>query len=134
KGFVGSRTQPGWAAMGSWAFPDPGETDPALPLEARRALLREEGRRLAPGSGDPAMGRYADLVIGADVALRPPVIPVSGASAAVAPATGGEQIAPGVAYDAGGRLYAVWSDTRDGAPGIRLATSDDGGASWSAST
>ncbi len=135
-GFVGSLESTGWRSIGPWAHPDPGIDDPSLSLEERRALLREQGEALLAGSGDPDEGRYADAVIGADLALRRDSIAVESAanqSAAVAPAESGDQSSPTAAYDAGGRLYAAWTDTRSGTARIRFATSDDAGATWSAS-
>lgn len=139
RAFVGSRPLRGWLELGPWTFPDPVEAEPGLDLAARQSRLRALGDALAPGSGDEREGRYARSVIGADLTLRGegagPVVPVtpSGqglASRAVAPVDRGQQTNPDAAWDVTGRLYTVFSDTREGQARVYVAVSDDGGRTF----
>jgi predicted amidohydrolase len=138
RSFVGSRPLRGWLELGPWTFPDPGEADPALSLRERQARLREQGRRLGPGSGHSTEGGYARTLIGADLDFpgeEPgPLIPVTPgdglASRRVAPAPRGHQTNPDAAFDAAGRLYVVFSDTREGRPQVYVTTSEDDGRTF----
>ncbi|HEX8700308.1 MAG TPA: hypothetical protein VF815_15785 [Myxococcaceae bacterium] len=140
RAFVGSRPLRGWVDIGSWTFPDPLETDPSLSLQERQARLREQGRRLEPGSGHEAEGKYARTVIAADLAFPGrgpgPLIPVTlGAGVASRPVSSeaqGHQTNPDAAYDAAGRLYVVFSDGRTDPPNVYLTTSDDDGRTFTA--
>jgi len=68
--YVGNpATHPEFLALGPWTFPDPGDADPSLDLEGRRAILSEQGQRLLPGSGDPLEGEHVETVIWADLEL-----------------------------------------------------------------
>jgi predicted amidohydrolase len=138
RAFVGSRPLRGWEEIGPWTFPDPGEMDSSTSLEARQARLREQGEWLAPGSGHSAEGKYARSVIAADLdfhgagpGLVIPVTPGAGiASRPVAPGSQGHQTNPDAAYDAGGRLYVVFSDSRAGWPQVYVTASDDDGRTF----
>jgi len=49
----------------------------------------------------------------------------------VAPGPSGHQTNPDAAYDAAGRLYVAFTDTREGLARVYLATSDDDGRTFS---
>lgn len=138
-GFVGSSRQRGFRAIGPWAYPDPIERDPSLTIAERRQRLRTMASALRPRSGSPDEGRYAESVIAADLFLygehrRPPVhsvTPDNGTpSRPIAPTNIGHQFHPEGAYDSSGRLYVVFTDTRDGHPQVYFTTSDDDGQTW----
>jgi predicted amidohydrolase len=140
RAFVGSLPLPGWLELGPWTFPDPVEQEPGLSLEARRARLREQGDALEAGSGHDLEGRYTRSVIAADLELRGdgpgPVVAVTPTgqglgSREVAPAPSGHQTNPDATYDAAGRLYVAFTDTREGLARVYLTTSDDDGRTWS---
>ncbi|MBN1207493.1 MAG: hypothetical protein JXB05_21650 [Myxococcaceae bacterium] len=140
RAFVGSRPLRGWVELGPWTFPDPAEANPAMSLEERQQRLREQGRQLGPGSGHSTEGDYARSVIAADLDFPGedpgPIIPVAPgpgiASRPVGPAPRGHQTNPDGAYDAGGRLYVVFSDSRDGRPQVYVTASDDDGRTFTA--
>jgi predicted amidohydrolase len=127
RAFVGSQPLRGWQDIGPWTFPDAGQEQ-----------LREQGERLKPGSGHSTEGKYARSVIAADLDFHAegpgPVIPVPPgaglASRPVAPASRGHQTNPDGAYDAGGRLYVVFTDSREGQPQVYVTTSDDDGQTF----
>jgi predicted amidohydrolase len=138
RSFVGSRPLRGWMELGAWRFADPGEADPALSPRERQARLREQGRRLGPDSGHSTEGDYARTVIGADLDFPGegpgPIIPVTPgaglASRPVASAPRGHQTNPDAAFDAAGRLYVVFSDSREGRSQVHVTTSDDDGRTF----
>jgi len=138
-GFVGSQSAAGWLAIGPWTFPDPVASRPGLSLAERRRTLRAQGEALGPRSGARQENAYADSLIAADLPLygetrAPPAVAVSPSATftqPVAPSARGNQVNPDGAYDAGGRLYAVWSDGRSGVLRVYLASSGDHGATWS---
>lgn len=70
RAYVGDATQARFLALAPWAFPDPGDADPELSIDARRAALTELGDRLAPGSGDPLEDAYRESVVWADLQVR----------------------------------------------------------------
>jgi predicted amidohydrolase len=133
-GFEGSAPEPGFEAIGPWAFADPFTTDD---LKTHRDWAREEGKRLLPGSHDPDEGRTFDGVLGA--ALRfdgagqhAATAELPTASVEVAPSASAHQRNPAIAYDADGTAYVAWSDARAGREQIWVSRSTDDGASWSA--
>jgi predicted amidohydrolase len=140
RAFVGSRPLGGWVDVGPWTYPDPVEQEPGLSLEERRARLLARGNALAAGSGHDTEGRYVGNVIAADLELSGegsgPVVEVTPtgqglASREVAPSPSGHQTNPDAAYDAAGRLYVVFTDSREGMPRVYLTTSDDDGRTFS---
>lgn len=68
-GFVGQPGRTGFVTVGPWVMADPGEADPDLTLEERRAALRERGTAMLPGSGAPEENGYIESVVGADLAI-----------------------------------------------------------------
>lgn len=56
----------GLSAVEPWVIDDPG---PLESLEERRAVLRDRGERMLPGSGDPLEDAYHAEVIAADLDL-----------------------------------------------------------------
>ena len=70
-GFVGQPGRTGFSVVGPWVMPDPGEADPALTLTERRAILRERGVAMLPGSGAPEENAYVESIVGADLSLAP---------------------------------------------------------------
>ena len=75
RAYVGNAASPLFLALGPWAYPDPGDTDPALSQQQRRDALRELGARLVPGSGHPDEDRYAESVVWADIQVSAPPVP-----------------------------------------------------------
>jgi predicted amidohydrolase len=74
--FIGQDPYLGLLTVEPWVIEDPG---PPMSLEERRAVLRDRGERMLPGSGDPLEDAYVGRVIAADLSL-----PLDGR----APATG----------------------------------------------
>ena len=70
RAYVGDAPQGRFLALAPWAAPDPGEADPGLTLEERRAALSEIGDKLAPGSGDVLENMYRESVVWADLQVR----------------------------------------------------------------
>ncbi len=64
--FIGQNPYHGLLTVEPWVIEDPG---PPLSLEERRAVLRDRGERMLPGSGDPLEDAYAGEVIAADLSL-----------------------------------------------------------------
>ncbi|MBS1152821.1 MAG: hypothetical protein H6Q89_4519, partial [Myxococcaceae bacterium] len=132
RAFIASASEPGFEAIGPWAYDEP---DPTLPLAARQGAVRQLGVDLLPGSHDPDEGWTADAVIGADLhfdgAAPPPSKPVgSTASTAVAPSERGHQRNPAIAYGANHHVYVAWTDFRSGVPRIWVTRSEDDGVTW----
>lgn len=127
RAFVGSQPLRGWQEIGPWTFPDSGQE-----------VLREQGERLMPGSGHSTEGKYARSVIGADLEFHGegpgptiPVLPGAGlASRPIAQAQRGHQTNPDGAYDAGGRLYVVFTDSREVRAQVYVTVSDDEGQTF----
>jgi len=65
--FIGQDPYLGLTTVEPWAIEDPG---PPASLEQRRAILRNLGERLLPGSGDPLEDQYHAEVVAADLELR----------------------------------------------------------------
>ena len=141
QGFVGSEPLRGWRAIGPWSAEDPGAREPGLSLEERRRRLLAEGRALLPGG--EREGKYRRALVGEDLFFRgdarpaPAIAVTPGAGLAtqeVAPAPGGHQgnveLAAELAGEGRGRVYAVFSDTRQGRDQVMLAVSEDGGGHW----
>jgi predicted amidohydrolase len=64
--FIGHDPYLGLSTVEPWAIEDPG---PPASLEERRAILRDRGERMLPGSGDPLEDAYHAEVIAADLDL-----------------------------------------------------------------
>lgn len=136
-GFVGQPPQPGFTAVSPWAFED----DPTLEKKERRAHLRALGKRLLPGSAATEEGQTWDGFIAADLALpngrklepaqvtEDPALPTFAIDASAE----AHQRNAELAFDIGGRLYAVWEEQRPGGSRIRFALSVDGGRTFTAS-
>lgn len=134
RGFVASTPRPGFDAIGPWSLEEP---DAGAPLAARQAAARALGAALLPGGA--LAGRYRDSLLAVDVTFHgegpaPAVLVTPGGlgqpSVEVAPSAAGHQRSPAVARG-GGRLWAAWSDGREGTPRVRVASSDDEGLTWS---
>ena len=66
--FIGQDPYLGLTAVEPWVIEDPG---PPATLEERRAILRDRGERMLPGSGDPLEDDYYAEVVGFDLAVAP---------------------------------------------------------------
>ncbi len=64
--FIGQDPYLGLSTVEPWAIEDPG---PPASLEERRAVLRDRGERMLPGSGDPLEDAYRAEVVAADLDL-----------------------------------------------------------------
>lgn len=133
--FVGTAPEVGLDQVGPWAF----EEDTSGTIDERRARLREQGKKLLPGSGAKEEGRTADSLLGADLELigngrGPQKLVTDGAWATneLAPSSAGHQSNPVLAWDGAGHAWAAWTDTRSGRPQTFFARSSDDGATWSA--
>jgi hypothetical protein len=144
-GWIGQPPDAGFLAVAPWIVADPGGPD----LAARRAALVASGLPLLPTSGvpcDPPLGPGAcedgyresiqrvDLDIPAAGASPPPrapspAVPTAFGTASFIESGAGEQRHPQVAAD-GDRVFVVWQDGRTGIEQVRLAVSDDGGATF----
>ncbi|MDH3625728.1 MAG: hypothetical protein OEQ49_17820 [Myxococcales bacterium] len=67
RSFIGQDPYFGLATVEPWTIEDPG---PPASLEQRRAILRNLGERLLPGTGDPLEDAYHAEVVAADLELR----------------------------------------------------------------
>ncbi len=65
--FIGQDPYLGLATVEPWVIDDPG---PPASLQERRAILRDRGERMLPGSGDPLEDAYEAQVVAADLELR----------------------------------------------------------------
>lgn len=65
--FIGQNRYLGLTTVEPWAIEDPG---PPASLDERRAVLRDRGERMLPGSGDPLEDAYHAEVVAADIELR----------------------------------------------------------------
>lgn len=65
--YVGNPDQPNFVALGPWTFEDPGDSDSSLSIEERRERLRQQGLKLAAGSGDPQENGYIESHVWADL-------------------------------------------------------------------
>lgn len=70
RAYVGDAPQGRFLALAPWVVPDPGEAEPGLSLDERRARLIEVGDKLAPGSGDPLENMYHEEIVWADLQVR----------------------------------------------------------------
>lgn len=70
RAYVGDAPQGRFLALAPWVASDPGEADPALGLDERRAALSAIGDKLAPGSGDVLENMYRESVVWADLQVR----------------------------------------------------------------
>ncbi len=66
RAFIGQNPYPGLTTVEPWVIEDPG---PPASLEERRAVLRDRGERMLPGSGDPLEDDYHAETIAFDLAL-----------------------------------------------------------------
>ncbi len=64
--FIGQDPYLGLLTVEPWVIEDPG---PPSSLEERRAVLRDRGERMLPGSGDPLEDAYESQVVAADLWL-----------------------------------------------------------------
>jgi len=149
--WVGQNPDTGYLAIAPWVIEDPGIASPMLTLAQRRAQLTATGDLLKPRSAvlcpttltvGACRGGYRESVVFADVdtpgervlgSIDPgPRTPTAfGTNVQVnasegSPAT---QRHPRAAA-AGGRLYVVWDDDRDGYENVYMAVSQDGGATF----
>lgn len=133
RAFVGQDPYLGLLTVEPWAIDDPG---PPMPLEERRAVLRDRGERMLPGSGDPLEDAYASQVIAADLSLPPDGrVPATGDGRAgvLGPSTlvaepkvaDSHQRFPALASDADSALIA-WMEGPPGAELLRVFVADDG--------
>ena len=67
--FMGQEPMGGFLDIGAWVMPDPGEQDPSLSVEERRAILRERGQALMPGTGGEQENQYVQSVARGDLAV-----------------------------------------------------------------
>ena len=65
--FIGQDPYRGLTVVEPWVIDDPG---PPATLEERRAILRDRGERMLPGSGDPLEDDYYAEVVSFDLALE----------------------------------------------------------------
>jgi hypothetical protein len=146
--WIGQNHDSGFIAVAPWIVDDPVLEEPALPLAERRTRLVESGIELLPGSGTACAvsngfgaceNGYRESVLSVDLVLpddgappRTPSPPVPTAFAAArfpALPSAGEQRHPRIA--ARGRdVYVVWQDSRSGFENIFLASSRDGGQTF----
>jgi predicted amidohydrolase len=70
RAYVGDAPQTKFLALAQWATPDPGEAEPGLSLEERRARLIEIGDELSPGSGSPRENMYHEEIVWADIRVK----------------------------------------------------------------
>jgi len=133
--FIGQNPYPGLLAVEPWVIDDPG---PPMSLDERRAVLRDRGERMLPGSGDPLEDAYAGQVIAADLSL-----PSDGRARATGdgqagafgpsilvadPRTvGSHQRFPALAGDSASALVA-WMEGAPGAETVRAFVADEGDA------
>lgn len=135
RSFVGQDPYPGLLAVEPWVIEDPG---PPASLEERRAVLRDRGERMLPGSGDPLEDAYAAEVIAADLSL--PLdgsVPATGdgdpgmlgASVVVAEprTTTAHQRFPALAAGSSSAIIA-WMEGAPGAEKVRAFVTSDGNA------
>ncbi|MGB8328708.1 MAG: hypothetical protein WCE62_01175 [Polyangiales bacterium] len=131
--FIGQNPYPGLLAVEPWVIDDPG---PAISLQERRAVLRDRGERMLPGSGDPLEDAYAARVIAADLSLpldgRAPATGTGqagalGSSIVVAEPKVAEthQRFPALASDASSTLIA-WMEGPPGAESVRALSAGGG--------
>lgn len=66
--FIGQDPYRGLAVVEPWVIEDPG---PPATLEERRAILRDRGERMLPGSDDPLEDDYYAEVVGFDLGVAP---------------------------------------------------------------
>jgi predicted amidohydrolase len=135
RAFIGQDPYFGLMTVEPWVIEDPG---PPMSLDERRAILRDRGDRMLPGSGDPLEDAYAAQVIAADLSLpfdgQVPATgdgspSVFGSSIVVAEpkVVGSHQRFPAVAADAASSLVA-WMEGAPGAESVRVFVADDGNA------
>ena len=133
--FIGQDPYLGMLAIEPWVIEDPG---PPLSIDERRAVLRDRGERMLPGSGDPLEDAYAGQVVAADLSLPidgqvPPTGDgengAFGASVLVAEPNAIEthQRFPALAADANS-LIVAWMEGAPGAESVRLFTAEGGAA------
>jgi hypothetical protein len=153
--WIGQNSDTGFVRVGPWVIDDPGIGNPGLSLAARRTQLAATGVALLPGSGIPCASDltvgacengYRETVVHADVALPDgtavlvppdpgPRVPTAfGTNLRINPADGPTPAPQRNARVAARRrrVAVVWQDERHGLPTVYLATSTDGGASFSA--
>jgi hypothetical protein len=149
--WIGQNPDTGFRVIAPWIRRDPGISNPSLTLAQRRSMLAAAGSKLQPGSGVPcanslAVGAcengYREAIVWADVPLpegpvsapvdrvraTPPRFDRSVRVSAGEPAPVSQQ-APRVAA-VGSRVYVVWQTGPGGLGDVRLAVSEDGGATF----
>jgi predicted amidohydrolase len=133
--FVGQDPYLGLLSVEPWVIEDPG---PPMSLDARRAVLRDRGNRMLPGSADPLEDAYAAEVIAADISL-----PLDGRSTATGDGGDGalgqstvvaepwvantHQRFPALASDGTDAIIA-WMEGEPGAETVRVFVTDGGAA------
>lgn len=149
--WIGQNPDTGFRVIAPWIRRDPGIANPALTLAQRRSMLAAAGSKLRPGSGVPCPGPlavgacengYREAIVWTDVTLPsgPVAAPVDRVRAAPprfgrsVKVSGAERVpvsqyAPRVA-SVGSRVYVVWQKGPGGLGDVRLAVSDDGGATF----
>ena len=129
--FIGQDPYLGLLAIEPWVIDDPG---PPMSIDERRAVLRDRGGRMLPGSGDPLEDAYAGRVVAADLSLpldgQVPAtgdgeVGTLGASVLVAEpiAAGSHQRFPALAANASSSILA-WMEGAPGSEFIRLFVAD----------
>lgn len=132
--FIAQDPYLGLRAVEPWVMEDPG---PPMSIDERRALLRDRGERMLPGSGDPLEDAYAGQVIAADLSLPPDGrVPATGdgqsgllgASILVAEPITAEshQRFPALAADTTSSILA-WMEGASGAELVRFFVADGDG-------
>ena len=131
--FIGQNPYLGLLAVEPWVIEDPGAP---MSLEERRAVLRDRGERMLPGSGDPLEDAYAAEVIAADLSLpfdgRVPATGDGGPGAlgtsivvAEPLETTAHQRFPALAADTNSAIVA-WMEGAPGAEKVRAFITNDG--------
>ncbi len=149
--WVGQNPDGGFLAIAPWVVDDPGIANPTLTRAQRRAQLTATGDLLKPQSPvlcpstlsvGACRGGYREGIVFVDVDMpgnrvltpsdpgpRMPTAFGTNVQVNAAEGTPATQRHPRAAA-AGGRLYVVWDDDRDGYENVYMAVSSDGGATF----